>query len=93
MAKTLRRFKAEILASPDARRAYEGQAAEYAIARAIIAVRTARGLTQADLAARMRTSQSFIARLESGRIFPSTRTLLKIAQATKSRPVVEFDLS
>ena len=93
MAKTLSRFRAEILAKPDVRRAYEAQAAEYAIARAIIAVRTARGFTQAQLAARMRTSQSFIARLESGRTFPSTRTLLRIGRATKSRPIVAFELS
>lgn len=47
---------------------------------------TARGLTQAELAARMGTSQSYVARLESGRAPPSTRTLLKIAQATGTRP-------
>jgi len=38
-----------------------------------------------ELAARMRTSQSTIARLESGQTLPSTKTLLRYAEATGSR--------
>lgn len=54
--------------------------------RAVIRARTTAGLTQAQLAERMGTSQSYIARLESGRTLPSTRTLLKVAEATGARP-------
>jgi len=39
----------------------------------------------AELAARMGTSQSTIARLESGETLPSTKTLLRYAEATGSR--------
>jgi transcriptional regulator with XRE-family HTH domain len=42
-------------------------------------------LSQAELAARMGTSQSAIARLESGQTLPSTKTLLRYAEATGSR--------
>lgn len=84
--KTLKTLKAELLADPAVRRAYDEMAPEYEIARAIIRARTARGMTQAQLAERMGTSQSFIARLEAGRTMPSTRTLLKIAEATGTRP-------
>ena len=42
---------------------------------ALIKARTRAGLTQAELATRMKTTQSAIARLESGRTPPSTRTL------------------
>jgi ribosome-binding protein aMBF1 (putative translation factor) len=42
-------------------------------------------LSQAELAERMGTSQSAIARLESGRVKPSTRTLEKLAAATGMR--------
>jgi len=42
-------------------------------------------LSQAELAARMGTSQSAIARLESGRTLPSAKTLLRFAKATKSK--------
>jgi len=66
--------------------AYDAMAPEFAIARAIITARAAAGLTQAELARRMRTSQSYIARLESGRTLPTMRTFLRIAKATKTRP-------
>lgn len=58
--------------------------------RAVIRARAAAGLTQAEFAERMGTSQSYIARLESGCTLPSTRTLLKVAEATGTRP--RFDL-
>ena len=41
-----------------------------------------RQFSRAELARRMGTSQSAIARLESGRSRPSTRTLRKFAEAT-----------
>jgi transcriptional regulator with XRE-family HTH domain len=43
------------------------------------------GLSQAELADRMGTSQSAIARLESGQTLPSTKTLLRFAEATGSK--------
>jgi len=87
---TLDQPREELLTEPAVREAYEQQAPEYAIARAIIAARAHAGLSQADLAARMATSQPFIARLESGRTLPSLRTLLKVAEATGTVP--EFHL-
>jgi DNA-binding XRE family transcriptional regulator len=91
MAKTLRSFKAHLLADKRVRKAYEGLTPEYAIARAIIAARAACRITQEELAARMNTSQPFVARLESGTGLPSMRTLLKIARATRTRPIFTFD--
>jgi ribosome-binding protein aMBF1 (putative translation factor) len=88
--KTLRQLRKELLAEPAVREAYEKQQAEYAIARAIIAARAHAGLSQAELAARMGTSQPFVARLESGRTLPSIRTLLRVAEATGT--VTEFHL-
>ena len=84
--KTLEKFKDELLADPAMRQAYEAMEPEFEIARAIIRARVARGLTQAQLAERVGTSQSFIAKLESGGTLPSTRTLLKIAEVTGTRP-------
>ena len=75
----------------DYREAYEQLGPEYEVARALIEARTRAGLTQAELAARMKTTQSAIARLESGRIPPSTRTLEKVAQATGTRLRIQFD--
>ena len=71
---SLEQLREELLARPAVREAYEKQAPEYAIARAIIAARAHAGLSQAELAARMATSQPFVARLEGGRTLPSMRT-------------------
>jgi predicted nucleotidyltransferase/DNA-binding XRE family transcriptional regulator len=48
---------------------------------ALIAARRASGLTQAELAARVRTTQSAIARLESGTVTPTVETLCRLADA------------
>jgi ribosome-binding protein aMBF1 (putative translation factor) len=88
--KTLDQLREELLAKPSVRAAYEEQAPEFAIARAIIAARTGAGLSQAELAARMTTSQPFVARLEGGRTLPSMRTLLKVAEATGTVPEFRF---
>jgi ribosome-binding protein aMBF1 (putative translation factor) len=90
MAKTLDQLREEMLAKRAVREAYEKQAPEFAIARAIIAARAHAGLSQAELAARMATSQPFVARLESGRTLPSMRTFMKVAEATGMVP--EFRL-
>jgi ribosome-binding protein aMBF1 (putative translation factor) len=55
---------------------------EFHLARQLIAARADAGLTQEQLAERMDTTRSAIARLESGSIMPSTRTLAKFAIAT-----------
>jgi ribosome-binding protein aMBF1 (putative translation factor) len=52
------------------RKAREEFAGEYALTRAIIQARVAAGLTQEQLAERMKTTQSVIARFESGRTHP-----------------------
>lgn len=65
--------------------AYEALEEEFALASQIIAARARAGLSQTELARRMNTSQSAIARLEGGRTRPSTRTLEKVAAATGTK--------
>ncbi len=65
-------------------------APEYAVARAVIEARVLAGLTQEQLAQRMDTSQSAIARLESGRGRPSTDTLARLAVATGTELTISF---
>ncbi len=64
------------------RDAYEAIAPEFAIARELIAARVKAGLSQAEVAERMGTTQSAVARIESGKQMPSTRTLERFARAT-----------
>ena len=76
---------------PDYRKAYDSLDLEFALARTLIEARKRAGLTQAELAERMETTQSVVARLESGRVHPSTRTLGRIAHATGTRLRISFD--
>lgn len=72
------------------RREYEALEEEFALARAIIEARSKAGLTQEELAERMQTSQSTIARLESGKAMPSGKTLAKLARATGTKLEIRF---
>ncbi|MBL6854563.1 MAG: helix-turn-helix transcriptional regulator [Alphaproteobacteria bacterium] len=69
---------------PVFKKAYDALEEEFALAEALIAARTRAKLTQAQIARRMGTSQSAVARLESGRS-PSLASLRKYAKATGSR--------
>ena len=76
---------------PEYRVAYDRLGPEFEVARALIEARSRAGLTQSELAERMETTQSVVARLESGRARPSTRTLEKFARATGTRLRIAFD--
>ena len=76
---------AEWREDPDYVAAYDALEDEFALASQIIGARAKAGLSQSELAKRMKTSQSSIARLESGRTRPSVRTLEKLAAATGTR--------
>ena len=76
---------------PDYRKAHEALEPEFEIARALIEARAKAGLTQEQLAGRMKTTQSVVARLESGRARPSTQTLERVAAATGTRLKITFE--
>jgi transcriptional regulator with XRE-family HTH domain len=57
----------------------------------MIEARNRAGLTQSEVARRIKTSQSVVARLESGASMPSTRTLQRFAKATGSRLSIRFE--
>ena len=73
------------------RAAYEDLGPEFELARTLIEARTRAGLSQAQLAKRMKTTQSVIARMESGRVRPSTKTLERVARATGTRLRISFE--
>lgn len=77
--------------SKEYRKAHEDLAPEFALSRALIQARVSAGLTQEELARRIETTQSVIARLESGRTRPSTQTLERLAAATKTRLIITFE--
>ena len=85
MTISFEKLKARLLANPKVKAEYDALAPEFEISAELIRARVRAGLSQAELAARMGTSQSAIARLESGHTLPSTKTLLRYAQATGSK--------
>jgi ribosome-binding protein aMBF1 (putative translation factor) len=71
--------------------AYDALEKEFALADALITARTHADMTQEDVAEAMGTTQGVIARLESGRVKPSTRTLERYAKATHTRLRISFE--
>jgi DNA-binding XRE family transcriptional regulator len=78
------------LQTPGYGAAFESSRIEFELARQLIETRVKSGLSQGELAIKMGTSQSTIARLESGASMPSMRTLAKFAQATNSQLQILF---
>jgi len=79
-----------MLADSAVRDVYEALNDEFELARELITARARAGLTQSEVAERMGTTQSVVARLESGAQMPSVKTLLKFAKATQSRPIIKL---
>lgn len=76
---------------PEFQRAYDALEDEFSLATVLIAARADAELTQEQLAKAMGTTQAVIARLESGRAKPSTRTLERFARATGTRLRIDFE--
>jgi ribosome-binding protein aMBF1 (putative translation factor) len=70
--------------------AYNALEKEFAIASAMIKARADADMTQEQVAKAMGTTQAVIARLESGKVLPSTRTLERFAKATRTRLRITF---
>ena len=80
----------EWLKDPEHKAAYDALEGEFALANTLIEARTRADLTQEQVAAAMGTKQEAIARLESGRHMPSTRTLERFAEATGTELRISF---
>ena len=75
--------------------AYDALGEEFQLASALIEARTRAGLTQMQLARRMKTSQSYVARIEGGKVKVDKKEPLKIeleaflhSVITRERPLV-----
>ncbi len=81
-------LKAHLMADPEFREEYARGDGEDALIEALVRARMAAKLTQAELARRLGTTQSAVARLEGGRVSPSFATLRRYAKATGARLTV-----
>ena len=91
----LEKFKARALAKPGVRDEYDNLAEEFELLDEILKARAEAGLTQAELAERIGTTQSAIARMETAlangrKHSPTIATLRRYAAALGYRVQVRF---
>lgn len=92
MASSFKQFKRQALARPEVKAAYDALADEFAFLDEVLKARAESGLTQAEVAERIGTTQSAVARLESAapKHSPSIATLQKYAKALGYRVEVRL---
>lgn len=92
MKSNLKTFRARALKRDVVRKAYDELEDEFAFLDEVLKARVAAGLTQAEVAARVGTTQSAIARLESAtpKHSPSIATLQRYARALGYRVEVRL---
>ncbi|KKR25887.1 MAG: Helix-turn-helix domain protein [Microgenomates group bacterium GW2011_GWC1_39_7] len=79
-----------LMRDPEVRKAWKETRLEYEIARALILARVKKHLTQAQLAKKLKTRQSVISRVESGKSTPSLSFLKRLASVLGASLSVEF---
>lgn len=89
---THKQLRAKALARPEVKAQFEALDEEYTLLDEFLKVRAAQGLTQAQVAEKIGTTQSAVARMESGRgkHSPSLATLSKYAEALGCRLEVKL---
>src|SRR6476620_7898142 len=91
---TYEELKSKALTRPDVRQEYNALESEFELLRRMLQARKQAGLTQEEVAERMGTKRSAVARLEStlasGKHSPSIATLEKYAQAVGSKLDIRF---
>ena len=83
-------LKKDLLKNKKVAGEYQAMAPRYELVRQLIEARQKEGLTQEQLAKKIGTKQSAIARYESGTANPSVGSLEKIAKATGSHLVIQI---
>lgn len=84
-------LKTDFLKRTDVRAEYEALAEEFSIAEALIRARSEADMTQTDVAEKMHTSQSYVAKMEGGQVSPSIKALQRYAAATGSRLKISLE--
>lgn len=82
---TLAEWHRESMKNPEFRREYEALGPKYDMIHAVLDARLKRGITQAEIARRAGTTQSAIARFESGASNPTLSFLTKVAAAVGAK--------
>jgi transcriptional regulator with XRE-family HTH domain len=82
--------KARLLEEPELHESYRDSEPAYLVAREVLRARAEMGISQAELARRMGTSQSVISRLENLDGSPNLRTVIALARALDREVSLRF---
>ena len=88
---SLAELKKKWMEDPAFVKEYEALREEFEIADALIRARSEANMTQEEVAAKMETSQSYVAKLEGGIVNPSMKALKRYAAATGSTLKISFE--
>jgi len=78
------------LRQPQFKKVFYGELLKLQIAEEIIKLRQVRGLTQAGLAKRIKTTQAVVSRIENAQVYPSTSVLQRICDKLEVGAKFEF---
>lgn len=84
------KYEKTLMKRPGFKEAQEETQLEYEIARALIKARIEKGLTQAEVAKRMKTKQSVISRVENAKTVPSLSFLKRLAHTLQLHLRISF---
>jgi DNA-binding XRE family transcriptional regulator len=76
---------------PAVRAEYDALAGEFSMIESLIRARSEADMTQAEVATKMQTSQSYVAKLEGGIVNPSMKALQRYAAATGARLMIRLE--
>lgn len=82
--------KRQLLRDPKVRKALKKSELEFQIAKSIIEARIKRGITQKELAKKLRTKQSVISRVETVKTTPTLSFLKRVAETLNTSLRVEI---
>jgi transcriptional regulator with XRE-family HTH domain len=83
-------LRKELLSDPNVAKEYEALAPQFAVIKALVAARRKARLSQTEVAERMGTTQSSIARMESGKGNVTIESVQRYAKATGQKIKLEF---
>lgn len=86
----LEELRKQLMADPKFVEAYDALAPKYAVISALVSARRKARLSQSEVAERMGTTQSSIARMESGKGSVTIESIQKYAKATGQKIKLEF---
>lgn len=90
LSRPWKELRTELLKAPEVKRAYEELEAEFQVARAIIALRKEKRMTQSQVARKAAIHRPMLSRIEGAKDIPTLPTLARLAAALSAKVEIRF---